>query len=816
MRFGNIIRSALGLASLVIVVWAFCNVAGRAIERRKAQHDRPITLSILHWGNPAEDRIDRDLVAGFEKENSHVRIVRINVGDYANFHQKLKTMMASGEPPDAFYLPQDILPTLARLKLIRPLDSFIAHEDKAYLDDFFPILRNGFKFDPASGAFGVGPTWALPKDFTTAVIYCNVDLMNAAGVDYRDIQKNGWTWDRYEAEMKKFKALRDRPEYAGREIYGAFLFANSESFRNIIWTYGGDYFYIDPVAHLPDFRRVTLDTPVAQEALTMIRRMRIEDHTSFNATGIAKDGGQEFMNGNIGCFGPVGRWWVPTYKTLENFHWDVLPVPYKATKASMLYYTGWAMSSACKHPDEAYQLIHYLCGKQGQIDQSRAGLSLPSRMSVAYSDDFLNPPPPEDPTEAAIPKHNAQAFLDAIDVARIQQIPEQTEWRELLETDINRCVQTGQKTPEQMAKDVQRDWLAELDSPTRTAKAREMPWGAIVGTAAVAMFGALVALAALSQRRSAGMIDRSQERAGFAFILPWLVGFLALTLGPMVVSLILSLSRFNGMSPISEASFIGTANFRQLFGFDATFTQSLKVTAYYVILAVPVLQIAALLLALLMNLKLRGITIFRTVIFVPSVISGVAIAVIWLHLFNDSYGPINEILRPVLAPLHVRPPNWFGVDVSVDPPINDAARWAVPGLVIMGLWGVGGGMIIYLAGLKGIPESLYEAAKIDGAGVMRRFWNVTLPMLSPLIFYNVVMGIIASFQIFTQAYVMTGPGPDNATLFYVLNLYRQAFVFHNMGYASAMAWVLFVIVLVLTIVIFRVSRNLVYYEGLKA
>jgi multiple sugar transport system permease protein len=269
------------------------------------------------------------------------------------------------------------------------------------------------------------------------------------------------------------------------------------------------------------------------------------------------------------------------------------------------------------------------------------------------------------------------------------------------------------------------------------------------------------------------------------------------------------------MTPMTNASFIGSANFRQLFAYDATFLQSLKVTAYYVILAVPVLQIAALLMALAMNLQLRGITIFRTICFVPSVISGVAIAVIWLHLFNDSYGPVNQLLRPILAPLHLRPPNWFGVDVSVNPPINDAARWAVPGLVIMGLWGVGGGMIIYLAGLKGIPTSLYEAATIDGAGAMRRFWNVTLPMLSPLIFYNLVMGIIGSFQIFTQAYVMTGPGPDNATLFYVLNLYRQAFVFHNMGYASAMAWVLFVIVLVLTIVIFRASRNLVYYEGLK-
>ena len=177
-----------------------------------------------------------------------MRIVRINVGDYALFHEKLKTMMASGQPPDAFYLPQDILPTLAKFKLVRPLDSYIAHEDKSYLDDFFPILMNGLKYDPVSGAFGSGPTWALPKDFTSAVFYCNVDLFEKAGVDYRDIQKNGWTWDRFQIEMKKINALRDRPEFKGREICGTFINPGSETFRNIVWTFGGDFFEPMPTA----------------------------------------------------------------------------------------------------------------------------------------------------------------------------------------------------------------------------------------------------------------------------------------------------------------------------------------------------------------------------------------------------------------------------------------------------------------------------------------------------------------------------------------------------------------------------------------
>jgi multiple sugar transport system permease protein len=162
------------------------------------------------------------------------------------------------------------------------------------------------------------------------------------------------------------------------------------------------------------------------------------------------------------------------------------------------------------------------------------------------------------------------------------------------------------------------------------------------------------------------------------------------------------------------------------------------------------------------------------------------------------------------------PPNWFGVDNTVQPPVNDAARWAIPAFVFMSLWGVGSGMIIYLAGLKGIPSSYYEAATIDGAGATRKLWNVTLPMLSPLIFFQFVMGIIGSFQVFTQAYFMARETPENAGLFYVLNLYENAFRYHNMGYASAMAWILFLIVLTLTAIVFRASRNVVYYEGLKA
>ena len=182
-------------------------------------------------------------------------------------------------------------------------------------------------------------------------------------------------------------------------------------------------------------------------------------------------------------------------------------------------------------------------------------------------------------------------------------------------------------------------------------------------------------------------------------------------------------------------------------------------------------------------------------------------AVLWMQMYNNQYGIVNEILAPILKLFHQTPPDWYGTDVR---------RWAVPGFVLMSIWGVGSAMILYLAGLKGVPVSLYEAATVDGAGRLRQLWNVTLPMLSPLIFYNVIMGIIGGFQFFIPPMVMTKGGPNNLTLFYVLNLYQQAFENHNMGYASAMAWVLFVLLLGLTVLIFKGSKGVVYYEGLKA
>jgi multiple sugar transport system permease protein len=781
-------RLILSLLAILIVGWSFFDVGRRIVVARHTLQARPIKLTVLHWGDQAEDGIVDRLTQKFMAEHPSVQIERINAG--TEFESKLKTMMSAGTTPDVFYLRPDLFPEFAERHLIAPLDDRFDKEPEQWRSDFYPIVLNAFRYDSATKLVGdpKATLYGLPKDFTPTVFYVNLDLFKAAGVA---VPYNGWTWDEFEADMKKITAWG---KGQSSPVYGGCIQMWPDLLRDILWTYGGEFF--GPGG----FRDVTLDSPQSQAALQMFVRTRLIDRTVYNPTGVAKDGAEVFFGGNIGCIGPLGRWMSPRYSSITKFKWDVVPVPYKDKPASQLFYTAWTMSSNTKHPDEAYQLLKYLCGVEGQIDQAHLGLGVPCLKSVANSPDFLSPP--------GMPPINTRVFLDALQYSRLQQLPRETaEWSRIVNDKINNAIQLGQVSTMQAAADVRRGWLDVLDSPLRAKAWQPMRWNTILLFTAAVFVTLIFALWLRARQESLGAIDRAQARAGWTFIAPWLIGFLALTLGPMIASLLLSFSRWSAMVPMGAAESVGVANYRQLLSRDAMFWQSLRVTLYFVALAVPIGQVAALAIALLMNSKVRAIEFFRTVYFVPSVVSGVALAVLWLQVFNNDYGLLNKLINPVAGLFHTRAPDWFG---------QDAARWAIPAFVIMGLWGVGGGMIVYLAGLKGIPASLYEAATIDGAGRLRRLWNVTLPMLSPLIFYNLIMGIIASFQIFTQAKVMTDGQPDNTTLFYVLYLYRQAFEFHNMGYASAMAWVLFLMILALTVMIFAGSKRLVYYEGLKA
>jgi multiple sugar transport system permease protein len=292
----------------------------------------------------------------------------------------------------------------------------------------------------------------------------------------------------------------------------------------------------------------------------------------------------------------------------------------------------------------------------------------------------------------------------------------------------------------------------------------------------------------------------SQQEAVWAylFISPWIIGFFIFTVGPMLASLYFSATEYNVIDP---PEWVGLANYNRLFLNDPLFWHSLKVTLNYALMALPLGLLIGFFLAILLNQKIPGVNLWRTVYFLPSVVAGVAVTLLWIRIFNTRIGILNPFLEKVFG---IKGPGWLQ-----DP------DWALPALVIMGLWGVGGSMIIYLAGLQGIPTTLYEAATLDGANTWQRFQNVTLPMMTPVIFYNLVLGMIGSFQYFTEAYVASGGegGPVRSTLVYNLYLYQNAFKFFDMGYASALAWILFLIVLTLTVLVFRSSDFWVFYEG---
>jgi len=295
------------------------------------------------------------------------------------------------------------------------------------------------------------------------------------------------------------------------------------------------------------------------------------------------------------------------------------------------------------------------------------------------------------------------------------------------------------------------------------------------------------------RRRSNGL-SRSQRRWGWLFAAPAIVGFLAFTFGPMVASLVIGMTDWTIGAP---AKFIGLGNFITISQNDL-FWKSLSATGYYAVLAVPGGVIVAFLVAALLNRARRGRGVFRTIYYLPVLVPPVASAVLWLWIFNPDSGLANSVLKALGLP----PSNW----------VYDEST-AVPSVALMTIWGFGNMALVFLAGIQGVPRDLYEAAECDGANGLQRMWHITVPAISPIILFNVITGMIAAVQVFDPAYVMTQGGPNNATLFYVYYLYTKAFSDAQLGYACALAWILFLVILVVTLILFRTSRAWVFYEG---
>ncbi len=282
--------------------------------------------------------------------------------------------------------------------------------------------------------------------------------------------------------------------------------------------------------------------------------------------------------------------------------------------------------------------------------------------------------------------------------------------------------------------------------------------------------------------------------AFFAFAAPWLIGFLFLTVIPMIASLAISFTEWDILTP---PKFNGLSNFVTIFS-DPLFYKSVSVTITYSVFSVPIGIVLSIFVAMLLNNKLAGMDLFRTIFYLPAIISGVVISIVWLWIYNPDFGILNSFLRL----FGIKGPGW----------IYDE-NWALPSVIIMSLWNIGANIVLYLAGLQSIPTELYEAAHIDGANFWKRLTKITLPGISPVLLFTLLTGIIGALQTFTQAYVMTKGGPNNATTFYAYYIYNNAFVWHKMGEACAQAWILFIIIFLMTMLSLKASSGHVHYSS---
>ncbi|MBN1964570.1 MAG: sugar ABC transporter permease [Anaerolineae bacterium] len=291
--------------------------------------------------------------------------------------------------------------------------------------------------------------------------------------------------------------------------------------------------------------------------------------------------------------------------------------------------------------------------------------------------------------------------------------------------------------------------------------------------------------------------ERREALAGYLFISPWLIGFILFFAGPIIASFLLSFTRWN---IVGDPQWVGLQNYERIFTTDPNFKKAVQVTLTYAAFYIPLESICGIMVAVALNQKLRGIGIFRTMFYMPYVVPAVAASLVWVWMLNARYGVVNTIM------------GWFGVE---GPRWLENPNYILPSIIIMALWGVGGTAVIYLAGLQNIPQHLYEAATVDGANRVQKFFRITLPLLSPTIFFQVVLGLIGAFQTFTPAFIATGEsgGPLQSGLFYMLYIYTRSFQSLRMGYGSALAWIMTVFIMVVTLLVFRSSRYWVHYEA---
>jgi multiple sugar transport system permease protein len=774
----------------LVVLWIL-------LERPPVQPITGGSSVVLRWVVNSQERDQIFAQAAkkrFEELNPSIRIQLIK----QNEGRKEETMIAGGDAPDIINFGMDKVHYYVTAGVLRDLRPFMTEDETRDLADFFPVTREPFR--QGDRIFG------LPWGYVPFILFYNKNLFDKHRIPY---PTDNWTWADYERAAKAMTVDEDHDGL--NDQFGASFAQWQDGYYCWIYQNGGQ---VLSGAGVPARDVATLDDPKVVQAVDFLQKLTRVDRVMPTEANKSKSAGMGlFEAGKLAMNGPTGSFYIPTYRGYEKVDWDIASVPAGPSgKGTIVAPTAFGVASQSRHPREAWELVKFLSSVEGQQILANSGLFVPCRRSVAFSDSFLKAP------GAPANKYALVAMMDDRNGKKPWGIVPPwsgDRWGDVNDEALNAKltpflfgIEKPGQTPAAVCADINRRANQILAEDRASYRGVPMDWNkvwtaaAVVAALLLAVWLRAVLLAGRGSRRR-----RAEQLWGYLAISPWLFGFLAFTVGPIVFSIILSFTRWSYLAPASSARFVGVDHYATLLsGQDELFGKSLRATFIYVAMSLPLGLAASLGVALLMNSKVKGISLFRTLYYLPAVMPAVASAVLFRWMFTHQ-GILNYLLGFGGRVPWQQMPDW----------LNDP-RWAVPSIVFMGLWGVGGGMMIYLAGLQNIPTQLYEAAQLDGAGLIGQFRAVTLPLLSPTIFFNLVMGVIGAFQVFTSAFVLFGgsAGPEDSALFYSYYLYRKAFEQFQIGYGSALAWILFVIILLFTLLVFRSSSFWVYYEGQKS
>jgi len=777
------LRSALGFLAWILLLSLFAGCPAPLSAAR-------VRIRYLSWETSFEQiALTKKLIAEFERRHPDISI---SLEASADATRIFLTDAAAGTPPDVMYITTEFIAPLAEKRILEPLEPYI-ERDHLDMGQFIPSTIEGLKVG--------GKLFAYPIHFSVDLLFYNKRLFDEHHIPYPD---ESWTWETYRDAATSLTIDRNRDGYP--EVFGCM----QVDWQLIVKSFGGRIF--DPQRY-----RFVEDSREALEAFafnsSLLGKVAPNASQAMDTTDM-----QLFSNGRVAMF--VGRTWqLPQISKTMKDPWDIAHVPKGKVRTCILNVGGNCIAAGSPHKEAAWQFVKFYSSAEGQRLLGVQKNCTPAIRELAYSPDFFLSPPPQ----------SLRVAVDAAAYASGRLYPDDA-WApefyaRIWQSVVDRFRMSTPIAPRDALQLIVREGNKLLESYERErAEQGPVQPGADTTSFLIRLMLTLIALGGVALL----LVARSNRRywEGYGFVAPWLIGMVLFTLGPVLASLYLSFCRYDLLTP---PKWVGLRNFRELAA-DPVFWKSLLNTLYYSAFVVPGTLVLALALALLLNTRVRGTTFFRAVYYLPALTAGVAISLLWRWIFNPQFGLLNAALGWIWSlldsALHVVGASADAVSFLAwmrppGPEWLSSPTWAMPAIIIMSIWGgVAGPMLIYLAGLQGIPQHLYEAAAIDGASRWQAFRHVTLPMLSPTIFFNLIMAIISSFQVFTTVFVMTANtaasqepgGPANATMVYVLYLYQTGFRYLAMGKACAMAWILFIIILALTLWNYRMSQRWVHYE----